>query len=307
MNGWSLGVIARKKSITTLALGLAVVSMVATVIVQSGGIMESSSKLAEKLVSPREKLLVSQNCTGHCIRQCIVTMNVRGENIETTLTVITGVHRLRGVPGKLENASIGILLSRETGIGKGKIVTVRVEDRIYMLHISSIHSTHSPLDLGLITSNDIPGCNQVKLATRKEGFEAYTRAFSRQVQGILWKWELAALLVLGLGSLIASAKAYMDLVKEKDIVYEEGARHGTLLAALSGYFAIAVFAGYAWGQIVTDVLNDLTATYTGLYVPRAFLTLEALAVQGLVPALLAGLISFLYGVSVASKNRIHNT
>ncbi len=306
MIAWSLRIIARKKPVTTLALGLAIVTMVTTTVIQSATIIESSAKLAEKLIPKREKLIVKKDCTEPCIKQCTIKIKTGNKTLETTLTIIPESTSLKGLSKQIEDTSIGTLLSEETGINRGQTITIQTPGGNHTLTITNKHYTHSPLDLGLITKRNIPGCNQTLLTVGEEGFEVYAQAFSRQVQELLAKWSLASTLVLGLGSLIASIKAYMDLAPEWETLHQEGAGRSLLPVTLSIYYALAVFVGYAWGQIVTDLLNDVVATFTNLYIPRSPVEVPSLVRQGLAPAFLAGLITFLYGATIGLRNRINH-
>ncbi|MCE4600966.1 MAG: hypothetical protein F7C38_05315 [Desulfurococcales archaeon] len=159
----------------------------------------------------------------------------------------------------------------------------------------------------MITQSTIPECNQTLLTIEEKGFEAYTQAFSKQVRELLAKWSLASMIVLGLGSFVASIKAYMDLAPEWETLHQEGVDRNLLPATLSIYYALAVFVGYAWGQIITDLLNDIVATFTNLYIPRGPVEILSMVWQGLAPALLAGLITFLYGATIGIRNRVDCT
>ena len=304
MIAWSFRIITRKRALATLVLGLAMISVVVTTIIQSVAIMESSAKLAGKLVPKKEKLVIRKDCKESCIRQCTIKIKLENKMLKTTLTIVPKNISLKGLPRQIRDTSIGVFLSEETGIDQGQTIMVQIDRKNNNLTITSKHYTYSPLDLGLVTRRNIPECNQTLLTAGEEDFGVYAQAFSRQVQELLEKWSLASSLVLGLGALMASMKAYMDLKLEWETLYQEGASRILLPTVLSIYYALAVFVGYAWGQIVTDLLNDTVATFTSLYIPRGPMRVLNLVRQGLAPALLAGLTTFLYGAAIG--NRIHH-
>ncbi len=292
--GLMLKIVARKKPLVTLALGLAVVSMVSTAIIQSAGLLESTGSLAEKLLRPREKLNVTVSCRDPCIRQCTVAIRtIEGEAV-TTLTIIP-----RGVEGIVAPPSNGVgagyILAGDLGLHKGDNITITSGDNTVSVQVSSIYRSGSPLDTGLVAGGGFEWCNITRLSLTSGSPTPYTRAFTWEVEALITYWALAGLLVLGLGSVVAGVKAVMDLEGEAGTLIAEGGSPNSLLGALSLFFALAVLAGYGWGLVLTDLLDSLVAGVTGLYVPRASLSPQAFLVQGVFPALLVGLLVYTVG------------
>ena len=292
--GLMLKIVARKKPLVTLALGLAVVSMVSTAIIQSAGILQSTGSLAEKLLRPREKLNVTVPCRDPCIRQCTVTIRTSAEEAETTLTIIP--QGVKGIVAPPRNGvGAGYILAGDLGLHKGDNITITSGDITASVEVSGIYRSGSPLDTGLVAGGGFEWCNTTRLSLTRESPTHYTRAFTWEVEALITYWALAGLLVLGLGSVVAGVKAVMDLEGEAGTLIAEGGSPNSLLGALSLFFALAVLAGYGWGLILTDLLDSLVAGVTGLYVPRASLSPQAFLVEGVFPALLVGLLVYTVG------------
>lgn len=298
--GLVLRIVARKKPLVTLALGLAVVSMVSTAIIQSGGILESANSLAEKLLKQRDKLVYTSKCRGPCARQCTVIVKTGKGEAQTTLTIIP---EDLGVGPRPPSGGVGVgyLLQNQLGAGKGDNITVIHDGVSLTLPVAGVYRSGSPLDNGLIAGGGFDWCNEFMLRVENVSPASYTGAFTGQVEGLVKHWGLAGLLVLGLGSVVAGVKAYMDLEPEAGTLIAEGGSLSSLTGALAVFFGLAVLAGYGWGLILTDLLDSLVASITGLYIPRGSLTLEDFMVQGLLPSLLAGLTVLLVGAVYAGR------
>ncbi len=299
-----LSIVARKREIIVIAIALAVVAAVATSIIITGDIVKESPNIVSTLFKPRSKLTPS-NC-AECSTMCIA--KVRAGKIQVSVHVIvTSKPKLLGVnKPKGGNATIGYILSYEYNIGKGGEITIFFNNQSYKMLVGGVHNTHSSIDTGVIVWTNRSICHGLKLKESLENERFFTRALSRQFSYLTKNWFIASLIVLSLGALIASYKGMIEIEKSTNTLMGEGEQPRCVIIGVSIIYGLAVFAGYAWGNIISNIAMSLLASYTGLYLPEPELIHSNLLFIGVFFTILVSIISIIVGESYARNKIYHN-
>ncbi|MCE4619653.1 MAG: hypothetical protein F7C33_01385 [Desulfurococcales archaeon] len=293
-----LSITARKRHVVILAITLAVVATIASALALLQGVLASTQTITERILRPTWKLVPDPS--GR-ILECTGTLTLGNSIVHVPVIVVPDNYTLIGArKPQTGNASIGYLIGKPS---TGKTITVNIGGDTYKLMVGSIHYAHSGLDVSIIAwSKKITSCNGLRLKVEKASALHYSKLLGRQFSRLVGKWRLSGVIILAVGSVMASIKALSDLASEATTLLEMGASPGCLVASLALILAAATFTGYAWGWILMGMADSAVALFTGVFLPLPRVTVANLVEAGIAPALLVFTLSLLTGELYASHN-----
>jgi len=291
-----LAIIGRKKGVAIVALALAIVMTVSTSLIVGAETLKHAPEIAEKIVGKKEKFVPTTSESGvvgiHCVGRIIRPHN------NYTIPILISLKKQTIItiqPPKEGNASMGYLLSRTINIKKNQILKVEINNKTYQIKIGSFFISSTIFDAGIVIWKPLP-CNGTKMTLKKEGLSRYSSAFTEQVRSLINLWRISLLIILTIGAITASIKAYKDIEKESIILEETGIEDNCIKISLSIIFIISILGGYAWGWILSGILDSLAGTLSNIYIPTPKLSLYNFLINGIIPSIVIGIISIIVGV-----------